>query len=147
MDASIQIIEETYQKKIALFSDLLKCVEQERISLINLNTHNLWSLLQEKQQIIRSIEDLGDTTIEDTQTHDIPYHNKQAIQNLSQRLSGLKEEVKVRVQENMTFIRESLDCFHEIISIFSTAGRAEDGYHPQKASRKQMPGLMYQNEV
>ncbi|MBN1849909.1 MAG: flagellar export chaperone FlgN [Deltaproteobacteria bacterium] len=147
MDASIQIIEETYKKKIALFSDLLNCVERERLNLMNLNAHNLWSLLEEKQRIIRSIEELGSTQEMETKDYNIPQQQRKVILNLREKLSRIKEELRVRVHENVTFIRESLDCFHEIISIFSTAGRDDEGYLPKKAKRKQMPSLMYQNEV
>jgi len=147
MDASIQVIEETYRKKVALFNDLLKGVEQERTNLLNLNAHNLWSLLEEKQKIIRSIEELGSTQDIDTMAHNIPQQQKRAILNLSQKLSQLKEEIRARVQENITFIGESLACFHKIISIFSTAGRGEERYFPKKTNRKQMPSFMYQNEV
>jgi flagellar biosynthesis/type III secretory pathway chaperone len=147
MDASVQQIKEIYQKKITLFRELLHCVEQEKKNLMDLNTHNLWSLLQEKQKIMHSIEELGNPFVNHTPSHDIPRLDRRIISNLSATLSLIKNEIKVRVQENTLFIRESLDCIHDIISVFSTAGRAEETYYPKKTQRKHMPSLMYQSEV
>jgi hypothetical protein len=147
MNASIQQIKETYQKRIALFGELLKCVEEEKKNLLDLNTHNLWILAQEKQKIRHSIEALKDPVDDHTSSDDASGLDRQIISNLSTKLSLIKNEIRVRVEENMTFIRESLDCIHDIISIFRTAGRAEESYYPKKTQQKHMPGLMYQNEV
>ena len=147
MESSIQKIKEIYQKKVSLFGELLHYVDQERENLMDLNTHNLLVLFQEKQKIIQSIEDMNQPIDELIQQNDIPMNDKQMIVKLQRRISHLKAEIKTRTQENISFIQESLDFFQDIISIFSNAGRPEHLYHPNPNNRKQMSSLIYHNEV
>jgi len=151
MESSIQTIEGIYRRKVSLFKELINCLDLERDSLINLNIENLWSLMEEKQRILISIEDEG-TQIKkiiekNYPDQDIPERGGRLITELSQKMADLKEEIKIRVKENVTFIQESLDFFDEIISIFANGGRVEHSYRPTRNGQKALSALIYHKEV
>ena len=147
MNSSIRGIEDIYHKEIMLFEELLDCVEQERDSLIGLNTHDLWSIMEDKQRILQSIEDMREKTANDIPSCDMTVKDRETITELSRKLSQLKEEIRTRVKENVKFIRESLDFFHEIVTVLSTAGKPKDIYNPVRNNRGELPSLIYRNEV
>jgi hypothetical protein len=151
MESNIQEIEAIYYRKISLFRQLIDCIALEKDNLINLDIKNLWSVMEEKQKILGSIEDardqLKDIRGDNAPFHDIPIKDRQAIMELSQTLIDLKEEIKTRVTENVTFINETLDFFHELFSVFTKADMPEDSYGPLRNNRKGSSNLIYHNEV
>ena len=151
MESSIQTIEGIYSRKVSLFKELINCLDLERDDLINLNIENLWSLMEKKQRILVSIEDEGKQIKKIMEKNypdqDIPERGGRPITELSQKIADLKEEIKVRVKENVTFIRESLDFFDEIISIFAKSGRVEHSYRPTRKGQKTLSALIYHKEV
>ena len=151
MESSIQTIEGIYSRKVSLFKELINCLDLERDNLINPNIKNLWSLMEEKQRILISIEDEGKQIKKIMEKNypdqDIPERGGRPITELSQKIADLKEEIKVRVKENVTFIRESLDFFDEIISIFAKGGRVENSYRPTRKGQKTLSALIYHKEV
>lgn len=151
MESSIQTIEGIYSRKVSLFKELINCLDLERDDLINLNIENLWSLMEKKQRILVSIEDEGkqikNIMEKNCPDQDIPERGGRPIMELTQKIADLKEEIKVRVKENVTFIRESLDFFDEIISIFAKGGRVEHSYRPTRKGQKTLSALIYHKEV
>ena len=151
MESSIQTIEGVYRRKVSLFKELINCLDLERDNLINLNIENLWSLMEEKQKILISIEDEGKQIKKIMEKNhpdqDIPKRGGRPIMELSRKIADLKEEIKAKVSENVTFIRESLDFFDEIISIFANGERVEHSYRPTRKGQKALSALIYHKEV
>jgi len=151
MESNIQEIEEIYLRKVSLLRKLIDCIALERDNLINLDIKNLWSVMEEKQKILESIEDASDQLMDirgnNSPFHDIPTKDRQSIMELSQTLVDLKEEVKTRVTENVTFINETLDFCHELFSIFTKTNMPEVSYSPVRNNRKGNSNLIYHNEV
>jgi len=151
MQSVLQTIEEAYRKKVSLFQDLLHCVTAERDDLIKVNIDNLWVLMEKKQKILQAIEE-AKGQIKNLAEEDPAYQNASGkerghIIELSKRMVSLKEEIKTRVKENVTFIQESLQFVDEIISIFSMGGRLEPSYDPARKHRKGLSAGIYQRQV
>jgi hypothetical protein len=150
MEIDIPEIKKIYRKRISLFRDLLYCIDRERDYLINQDIKGLWSAMEEKQNILGYIE-LTKGHVQkiaggEPAYLDIPAEDRQSVVNLSQTLLDLREEIKVRVTENVSFIKESLDFLHEIISTFTKAGQIEDSYGPAKNHHKESSRI-YHSEV
>ena len=138
-----------YKQRISLLRELLDCVDRERSHLINRDINSIWSIMEEKNRILESIEKtkehiLQNTDIEIGNRH-IPLNERQSIAELSRTLNDLKQEIKVRVRENMLFINETLGFFHDIVSVFATAGRTDNSYGPVKYADKKP--ILYKSEV
>ena len=122
MEIDILKIKEIYLKRISLFKDLLNCIDRERDNLINQDINGIWSTMEEKQRILESLEETNGQIQKidgrEPSYRDIPHEERHSIVELTQTLSDLKEEAKVRVGENMSFIKETLDFFHDIIFQF-----------------------------
>ncbi len=150
MELDILEIENVYRKRIALFMELLKCIERERDSLIIQDLKGLWSIMEEKQKILESLEatkeQLQEIAGKDLSYKDIPIKDRQSIIGMSQTILDLREEAKARIHENVSFIRETIDFFHEIISICTRTGLNEEPYGPGKKNRRES-NLIYHSEV
>lgn len=147
---SSQGIKENYLKKIDLLKELRNCLALERDNLIDLNVENIWSLMEEKQRILKSLGDVGGQIKrmeKGHRDHGILIKGRGSIKDLVQKIEDLKEEIKARVRENVSFIQESLHFFDEIISIFATGGRHNYDYGPLRGSQKELSNLIYYKEV
>lgn len=150
MDTHVSEIKKIYRKRISLFRDLLACIDRERSCLINQDIQGLWSAMEEKQRLLGSIEETKDhvrkTAGREPAFPDIPAKDRQSIAELSHTLLDLREEIKVRVTENISFIQETLDFFHEIISSFTKTDQTAGSYGPVKNKHKENH-LIYHSEV
>ena len=150
MESTFQSIKEVYSAEFSLFNELLNCLALERDNLINLDVENLWPLMEEKKRILRAIEDTREQRKgikKDCAIHDLPLGDRRAIMALTKKITHLKEEIKARVEENVSFIRESLGFFDEIISIFASGGRHDQAYGPCRKNNKEVQSLIYHKEV
>ena len=150
MASNNQNIEDIYRQEVALFEKLLGCVKSERDSLISLNVEDLWTLMEKKQKII---DDLDDThgrircfREKSDQGHDAPVEDRRFILGLSKKIAALKEEIRVRSGENVSFIRETLGFFNEVMSSLVRGG-SDDSYHPTRKSPKGISTFIYHREV
>lgn len=151
MKQEIEKIENLYRKRISLFRDLLNCIARERDNLINQDTKGIWSTMEEKHKILESIDETREH-IEEIKGRvstyqDIPRGDRQSIIELSRTLASLKVEIKTRVAENISFVKETIHFFHEIISVLTASGRKEVSYGPVKNSRHESTSLIYHSEV
>ena len=151
MASNIQDIEDIYRKEVSLFQELLGCVISEKDSLISLNIENLWTLMEKKQKIIDGLDEtrgrIRHFRERPDQGHDAPVEDRQVILDLSKKIAALREEIRVRSKENVSFIHETLGFFDEIISSFVRGGRSDDSYHPMRKSRKGTSNLIYHKEI
>jgi len=152
MKKDLKDIKAVFHKKISLFKDLLNCVSRERDNLIDLDVKNIWTVMEEKQRIVNAIEEADNELKEMVGTKgniykNIPANERPSVMELSKTLSGLREEIRVRLEENVTFIKETLGFFHEIISIFTMGNRSEIAYSPTKSAKHKVQNVIYHNEV
>ena len=152
MKKDLKDIKTVFHKKISLFKELLNCVSRERDNLIDLDLKNIWTVMEEKQRIVNAIEEADNELKEMVGTKgniykNIPANERPSVMELSKTLSGLREEIRVRLEENVTFIKETLGFFHEIISIFTMGNRSEIAYSPTKSAKHKVQNVIYHNEV
>ncbi|MBN2059013.1 MAG: flagellar export chaperone FlgN [Deltaproteobacteria bacterium] len=144
-------VNEVYNRKITLFRDLLECVTLERENLINLDIKALWDLMLKKQKIMEDIENtasrLRELINERDLYHHLPSEDRRHFMELSQKLLELKENIRTRVLENISFIRDSLAFFHDIISMFASSKDTDEPYSPGSKKMKNGPRHLYQNEA
>ena len=151
MEASLQSTEKIYRREISLFQELLNCLTLEKDNLINLDMEDLWDLMEKKKKIIESIEDgrqqMKKITEEDHPKQGLDGKGRRPFMALSKKIDHLKEEIKIRVKENVAFIQESLEFFDEIISIFTMGGRVEHSYSPLTKKQKEFSTRIYHRKV
>jgi len=152
MEINTKDIMNIYSRRISLFQDLLNCIIRERDNLINQDIKGIWSSLAEKQSILDSIEEtkhrLDGITDKDMIRRDIPQEDRDKIMQLSKALTRLKQEIRIRVKENVSFINETLDFFHELISTMTATENDKCNYYgPSGSYKKGSRSLMYQGEV
>jgi hypothetical protein len=150
MEQSTKEIINIYLKKISLFQDLLSCITRERDNLINQDIKGIWSSLEEKESILESIAETKHQLagVSDTDNN-ISFEDRDKIKELKRTLVRLRLEIKARVKENVSFIAETLDFFHEMISAMTTseADKCNNSYGPSGNSRKGARSLIYQSEA
>jgi len=152
MQQRVKDIINTYLRKNSLFQELLNCIIRERDNLINQDIKGIWASLEEKQTILESIEEtkhyLNGISGRDINFRDIPPDDRDKIMELSRTLIRLRQEIKVRVKENVSFINETLEFFNEMISVM-TMNEADkcNSYGPSGISRRGLRSVIYQGEV
>jgi hypothetical protein len=151
MEKNTKDIMDIYSRRISLFQDLLKCITRERDNLINQDIKGIWASLAEKQSILDDLEEtnrLGGITERDKIIRDIPQEDRDKIMDLSKTLIRLKQEIRARVSENVSFINETLEFFHELISTMTmTEANKCNSYGPYGNSRRSHQSFIYQGEV
>jgi flagellar biosynthesis/type III secretory pathway chaperone len=144
-------MDDAYRLKISLLEELLSCIKRERDNLVTVNLENLWAIMEEKQGILTAIEKTRDeikvlrekaSSARDTSAADQSVRSR-----LLQKIADLKGEIRARVQENISFIQESLDFFDEMMSIFVTGEKSERLYHPLIRKHAESSALIYYKEV
>ena len=151
MEQNIKEIESLYKKRIDLYRELLSCLEQERDNLINQDIHGIWNGLEEKNRILHSIKDinvhLAHIRKKDSKGDDFNIEEKQTFINLSRTFTNLKEEISVRIKENVYFIRDTLGFINDIFSVFANSTGKEKTYGPSRKRQSESANLLYHNEV
>ncbi|MBN2060135.1 MAG: hypothetical protein JW882_06930 [Deltaproteobacteria bacterium] len=151
MEFNIPEIEDLYRMRISHFRDLLDCITRERDNLISMDINGIWSNMEEKQGILDSIEKteniFAGTPDYRALSREIPPEELRSIIRLSRTLGKLREEIRVRVEENTSFIKETLGFFKDIISVFAMSCRSEGVYGPGTKKRKELFNMIYHSEV
>lgn len=151
MNSSFKEINKAYERKLSLLQELLDCLKRERENLIELNLEAIWALMEEKQGVLEAIEETGkeierireNTPPETTESGKV----QSMLVSFSAKINKLKEEIRVRVKENVEFIQDTLGFFDELISIFISGARPEPAYNPIRRSKHESPSLIYHREV
>ena len=132
METDVREIEILCLERIHLFQRLLDCVTIEKDSLVELNVKKLWSLMEEKQQIIESLEQsrnrIGEFIDLENPYQHIPDGDRRLFMSIFHKIERLKGEIKQRIQENVAIIQESLGFFHDLVSVFANSAKKENTY-------------------
>lgn len=139
-----------YRRQIVLCEKLLDCVVRERETLIDLDVDRLWSITEEKQRILRSIEEVQ------TQREGHRSRDSKEVSALAEygvagklflKLELLKKDIRKRVAENARFVGETLGFFDELVSLLAVGAQGPDSYPPIGRTRKGALPLIYSKEV
>jgi flagellar biosynthesis/type III secretory pathway chaperone len=152
METDVKGIEVLCQERIELFQSLLECVTREKDSLIELNIKQLWSLMEQKQEIIEALEvnrnRMGELMDLDDPYSQIPLNDRKKIMGFFRQIEMLKIEIRRRVQENVSIIQGSLTFFHDLVSIFANSGKKENTYEDLvRGKATDSPCVLYQSEA
>ncbi len=139
-----------YRRQIALCEELLDCVVRERETLIDLDIDRLWSITEEKQRILKSIEEQHNQ-MEGHRSRDskggAPLVERGVAGKLSMKLELLQRDIKKRVAENARFVGETLGFFDELVSLLAIGAQGPDSYPATGRARKAALPLIYSKEV
>ena len=108
MEKDIIILKNLYMKRVSLYEELLECIKKESDDLMKQNIKGIWSSLDEKKEILEAIEENTRCFPENSGLNpvpsDVPRQDRDAITQLKRKLGYLKQEIGVRVKENISFI-------------------------------------------
>ena len=151
MEKDVNLLKDLYMKRVSLYEELLMCIKRESDNLISQNIKGIWSSLDEKKEILEAIEENTRCFPENSRTNpvpaDIPRHDKDAIMQSKKKLMELKQEIGVRVKENISFINETLGFINDIFYSLSNPDRKPDIYGRDLKKRNGSSNLIYHNEV
>ncbi len=149
-------IENTYKKHTALLEDLRDCLEMERESLMNVDVDRLWGLMEKKNGLAMDVERTGNEIsclVEASFPDSTDSPRSSALKEwpwyrpLYARTTLLKEDIRVRLEENQLFIRDSLGFFDDLMNIIvQSGGKGEDYQHLQNPQEKPAARI-YDREV
>ena len=151
MEKDINILKELYIKRISLYEDLLECIKKESDNLISQNIKGIWASLEEKKKILEAIENNNGNFPENTGLNpvltDLPRQDRDSIIQLVRKLKGLKQEIGIRIKENLSFINETLGFINDLFSCFGNSNKKSETYDRNLKKRNGSSNLIYHNEV
>ncbi len=148
MEASVKRVEEAVGKKVSLLRSLLDCLNVERENLIHLDVRGLWTMVEEKQRLLASIQEAEkEISLCNAEFPDGGKPDSPAFKNLGQEMRRLKQEIGSRVRENVSFIEETLHFFDEVISAFASGARPQYSYESLAKRQRPASNLIFESEV
>ncbi len=141
-------VEEATRRKVFLLRSLLDCLSLEKENLIHLDVKGLWSSMEEKHRLLASIQET-DKEISKCNV-EISDEGKSAhpmLKDFGREIRRLKQEIGVRVRENVSFIEETLLFFDEIISVFASGAKEQCSYESIVKKQKTSSNLIFESEV
>lgn len=149
-------VKRSYTREVAMLEQLRDCLEMERESLIQVDVDQLWELMEKKNTLVMDIERAAkEVKILMDQyfvgSSESPRSN--ALKEwpwfgvLSRKTSILKEDVRVRLKDNMAFIQDTLGFFDELVGILIKGGAEARGYEHLINSRGTNQPRIYHREV
>lgn len=151
MEKDINRLKGLYMKRISLYENLLGCIKRESDNLLSQNIKGIWSSLDEKKEILEAIEENNKNLPANTGLNpvltDVPLKDRDSIIQLTRKLKDLKQEIGVRIKENVSFINETLGFINDIFSSLSNLDKKADTYGRNLKKRNGSSNLIYHNEV
>ena len=149
MDGKSIKVNGLYKKKISLMEALLQCVTQERENLIHLDVENLWGLMEEKETIMRSLEEIQQEIDKGAEGQKKPVRHGagETYGEEAVKAASLKEEILTRVKENVSFIQETLGFMDEVVSSLASGKSGDQTYRPLSMAPKEPSPMIYHREV
>lgn len=151
MEKDINILRNLYLRRVSLYEELLGCIKRESDNLIKQDIKGIWSSLDEKKEILEAIEENTSCFPENSGSNsvpaDVPRQDRETIMQLKRKLSDLKQEIGIRVKENVSFINETLGFIDGLFSSLSNTDKRPDIYCRSLKKRNGSSNLIYHNEV
>ena len=140
-----------YDHKLSLMQAFVACLNSERDYLIHCDTEKLWTLMEEKNRILKEMMDTRDQINrmkgEMTSGHDMTAKDAHCLNELIKKIVHTEQEIKMRVEENTTFIKDTLGFFDELMDTLTSGLRSEPAYHPARRKGCDRSNLIYHKEV
>ncbi len=146
-------IESTYERHTALLEELRDCLEMERESLMQVDVDLLWELMEKKNGLAIDVERTGNEIRHLLEARFPGSRKSQRTSALEAwpwyreyyaRTSLLKEDIRVRLEENQVFMSDSLRFFDDLMHIIvQRGGKGEDYQHLQSPHEKQGPRIYH----
>jgi len=148
MESPIRKLEDAHRKKISLLRALLECLDQERENLIHVNVKGLWGVMERKKKVLTSIQETEQEIAGCRAEESEPEINTlSSFKTFHHETLRLKQEIRARVKENISFIEETLSFFDEIVSIFASGGKQEYSYGQLVQRQKPAQSILFESEV
>jgi len=144
------------KKQAAMLEHLRDCLDMERESLIQVDVDQLWEIMEKKNSLVTGIEQLE---------NEIKLLVNQYFQNgpekpragalrawpwfrdYSKRTALLKEDIRTRLNENFSFIEDTLGFFDELVAIIARGEPREQGYDYLRKPPETNGPRIYHREV
>ncbi|MFZ0451539.1 MAG: flagellar protein FlgN [Desulfatiglandaceae bacterium] len=149
-------IENTYERQTSLLGDLRDCLEMERESLMEVDVDRLWELMEKKNALAMDVERTGNE-IKCLMAAGFPDSTENPRSSalkewpwykaLHSKTTLLKEEIRVRIEENQVFIKDSLGFFDELMNIIVQSGGKGDDYQHLQSPQEKHVARIYHREV
>lgn len=149
MDGKRKEANDLYKKKISLMEALLQCVIQERENLIHLDVESLWGLMEEKETIMRSLEETQQEIDNRAvgQKKPVRHGTGKTYGEEAVKAAALREEIFARIKENVSFIQETLGFIDEVVSSLASGKSQDQTYRPLSMAPKEPTPMIYHREV
>ncbi len=136
-DTIIQSIRKMIEKKISLYHDLLRCFQEERTALLQVDVTALWHISSEKDALCSEISLLRkeittaaapwiqlDPFDLNALFPVVPKAHYSSLNRAGQVLVRLKREIEGLRRHNMIFMNDSLQFLDDMMAIISRAGKS-----------------------
>ena len=149
MDGKSKTVNGLYHRKIDLMEALLHCVTQERENLIHLDVESLWGLMEEKERIMRSLEETQQEIDKGAEGLKKPVRRgaRETYGEEAGKVASLKEEIFTRVKENVSFIQETLGFMDDVVTSLASGKSGDQTYRPLSRAPKEPAPMIYHREV
>jgi hypothetical protein len=149
-------VEGSYERQAAMLEQLKDCLELERESLIQVDVDQLWELMEKKNALMLDIEKAGNAikclmeqcfpgSPESPRANALKYWPW--FRDLRKQTDLLKEDIRARLKENMSFIQDTLGFFDELIGTILKGGTERLGYEHLKKAQEPMGPKIYYREA
>ncbi len=151
METSTHKASDPQGEKIALLEGLVHCLDREHDILADLDLHELWAVVEEKNNLLGAIQSLPSEDSEEAPPEArVPAERDwgpAGITNPAQRITRLKEEIRERARENAAFIQDSLDFVDELVTLLVGPSGDTGTYRPHGGENRGQQGPIYRREV
>lgn len=144
MEKPVEPKEESFRKEALLLEELVRCLSEERENLIHLNKERLWTLMERKEEILLSLQEIRKDRKE-TESNDCA--KGRPFMKPAPRIALLCEEIKARVKENSAFIQEILSFIDDLFRGLGSLGRPEPVYSPVRNTMREVSSSLFHKEV
>jgi len=159
-DAATQQLKALFYEKLLRYSDLRRCLQEEKTSLIDIDVSRLWELAREKEEtcmaieeIRRKMQDLVPDSVEPRpssirQVLDaLPLEHRGEFQELYRTVNRLKGDIEAMRKENMIHVDQSLQFLDEIISVMAGVTPNHANYSERSVPGKRRNMVFLNREV
>lgn len=151
METNTHTAKDPQGDKIALLKGLVHCLDRERDILADLDLHELWAVVEEKNHILGAIQSLTPEGPEEAPPEArVPVERdleSAGVNNPVQRINRLKEEIRERARENAALIQDSLDFVDELVALLVGPSGDTGTYRPHGGEHRGQQGPIYRREV
>ncbi|RJR30506.1 MAG: hypothetical protein C4576_33320 [Desulfobacteraceae bacterium] len=104
--------------------------------------------MERKKKVLTSIqeteEEIAGLRAEESEPE---INTRSSLKTFHHEVLRLKQEIRARVKENVSFIEETLSFFDEIVSIFAAGGRQDYSYRQLLQRQTPAQSILFESEA